>query len=171
MKLSTAQYIEKIGDDAVKATKGTPLFPSVLIAQAIIESGNGNSSLAREPNNNHFGIKAGSSWKGAKVELLTSEFLNGKWVKIKEPFRVYPNTVASLKDRNKLFNYSRYKKVLTAQTPEEQATEIHKAGYATAPSYSASLIKMINDSRYNLKRFDEKKSEKTCECCGQLLLS
>lgn len=170
MKLSTSQYIDKIGNDAVKSTKGTNLFPSVLIAQAIIESGNGSSSLAREPYNNHFGIKATSSWKGSRVEMMTSEFINGKWIKVKQPFRAYPNTVSSLKDRNKLFNLSRYKKVLTAITPEEQATEIHKAGYATAPTYAASLITIIN--RYNLKRFDEKKREETtCSCCGQSLPS
>lgn len=168
MKLSTSQYIDKIGNDAVKATKGTPLFPSVLIAQAIIESGNGNSSLAREPYHNHFGIKATKSWRGSKVEMMTSEYINGKWIRVKQPFRAYPNTVASLTDRNRLFNLSRYRKVLTAQTPEQQASEIHKGGYATAPTYAASLITIIN--RYNLKRFDEKKSEKlTCTCCGQFL--
>lgn len=167
MKLTRQQYIDSIADAAIKSTQGTKLFPSVLIAQAILESGDGNSSLSRPPHNNHFGIKATSSWKGARVYKSTREYLNGKWVVVNEPFRAYPNTVASLKDRNKLFNLNRYKKVHEATTPEEQAKAIHDAGYATAPTYASSLVSLIE--RYNLKKYDQKKSVVTCPHCLQLL--
>lgn len=76
-------FIHKYRDWAISSTYGTGIFPSVKMAQAIIESASssgvpGESSLA-DKYNNFFGIKSsGSDWKGKSVNLSTGEFLDGK---------------------------------------------------------------------------------------------
>ena len=133
---------------------GTGLFPSVLLAQAALESGWGQSILANKFNN-LFGIKADKSWKGETVILPTREVLNGKTVTIEQPFRVYSNASDSFSDRNKFLKKNpRYTKagVFEAKTPESQAIALQTAGYATDPGYAAAIIKIINT--YDLKRFD-----------------
>lgn len=148
-------FIKKFTNIIIKASQGTGLFPSVFMAQAILESGWGNSSLAKEYNN-YFGIKADNSWKGPKVNLKTREVFNGKDTYITDGFRVYDNPEQSFYDRVEfLKKFSRYKKVFTAPTPEDQAWELQKAGYATDPNYANAIINLINQN--NLKSLDEKK--------------
>lgn len=133
------------------------LFPSVIIAQAILESGWGESALTKTYNN-HFGMKKGSGtnyggWGGQTVTLKTGEVINGQRVTINGVFRVYPSLQASIIDHNGLFyTLSRYKAVLTAKTPQEQIQAIKNGGYATATNYVNSVMKVINDN--NLTRFD-----------------
>ncbi|OFY36258.1 MAG: hypothetical protein A2W91_05580 [Bacteroidetes bacterium GWF2_38_335] len=138
----------------VKAAKGTGLFPSLFMAQAILESGNGQSSLAKIYNN-HFGIKATPDWKGKVVRMSTREVFNGNEVYIKDGFRWYEDPADSFKDRVKfLQENSRYKKngVFTAKSPEEQADALQKAGYATDPNYASTLKMLI--SKNKLKELD-----------------
>lgn len=155
--LSRKQFIDKYGPEAQKATAGTVLFPSVMLAQAILESDNGNSSLTRQAFN-FFGIKANSSWINAGkpfIEKTTTEYVNGEPIKIVDKFRRYASPVDSFKDRNNfLLTNSRYTKagVFTSKTPEAQAKALQTAGYATDPNYANLLISLINTN--NLKRFD-----------------
>lgn len=155
--LSRSQFIDKYGPYARQATEGTLLFPSVMLAQAILESNNGNSLLTREAFN-FFGIKADKSWLNAGkpyVSKQTTEYVDGEPVVIVGKFRKYSNPTESFKDRNNfLLSNSRYTKagVFSAKTPEEQARALQTAGYATDPNYSTLLIKLINQN--NLKQFD-----------------
>lgn len=80
--MSRLDFINKYADWVISSTFGTGIFPSVKMAQMIIESGNsagiaGESSLAKKYNN-YFGIKADSSWKGKSVNLATGEYFNKK---------------------------------------------------------------------------------------------
>ena len=152
--LTRSQFIKQYAPVAKAAAQGTGLFPSVFIAQAILESGNGNSSLTKQANN-FFGIKADSSWLGNYVIKPTKEFINGVEVIINAKFRAYNTAFDSFADRvNFLKRNSRYSKagVFIAATPEQQAQALQKAGYATDPEYSNLLIKLINQN--NLKQFD-----------------
>lgn len=147
-------FIEKIAKDAIDATLGNGLFASVLIAQACLEGRDGQSVLAKKYNN-HFGIKAGSTWSGAIAQMLTKEYLKGAWVTVKAAFRAYPNHFAGFVDRcNFLLSNSRYTKagVFSAKTPIEQAQALQKAGYATDPKYAASLASIIRI--YGLEKYD-----------------
>jgi len=54
-----------------------------------------------------------------------------------------------------LLKFSRYKAALQAATPEQQAIELKRAGYATAPDYATAIIDIID--RYNLKKLDKQK--------------
>lgn len=71
-------------------------YASVMIAQAIVESGWGNSTLASAPNYNLFGIKG--SYNGQSVTMPTSEYVNGQWITVNAAFRKYPSYKESLQD-------------------------------------------------------------------------
>ena len=152
--ISRAAFILTHKNDVIKANTGTHLFPSVTMAQAILESNNGNSGLTRKYNN-FFGIKANKHWVGKKVIVPTREVFNGKSVIIKQPFRVYNSAIDSFKDHAEfLITNSNYTKagVFQAITPEQQAIALQKARYATDPKYASLLISLIN--KYNLKSLD-----------------
>lgn len=158
--MTRADFIKKYGNAVITSTYGTGIFPSVKMAQMIIESANskgvpGASSLASKYNN-FFGIKADRTWKGKAVNLSTGEHFNGKDVMIVDGFRVYNSVADSLKDHTDfVLKFSRYDKALNAETPEEQAKLLQSAGYATSPTYASALISIINAN--NLKELDKKK--------------
>jgi flagellum-specific peptidoglycan hydrolase FlgJ len=157
--MTRQEYIEQFKKVVKDAVKGTGLFPSLMMAQAILESSDkngvpGNSSLARLYNN-HFGIKADKSWTCKKVNLQTREVFDGKEVMIGDYFRVYDDAAQSFKDRIQfLKKNTRYAKagVFTAKTPEEQAQALKAAGYATDPNYATVLSALIN--RLSLRELD-----------------
>jgi flagellum-specific peptidoglycan hydrolase FlgJ len=158
--MTRGEYIKKFAKVVIDSVNGTGLFPSVMMAQAILESSNkygnvGGSTLARDYNN-HFGIKADRSWKGKKVNLQTREVFNNRDEMIGDFFRVYDDPAKSFKDRNEfLVKNSNYQRagVFLAQTPEAQAEALQRAGYATDPRY-ANMIKALI-SMYKLKELDE----------------
>lgn len=158
--MTRQEYIQKFKKAAIDSIKGTGLFPSVLMAQAILESSNAQGqpglSLLSRKYNNHFGVKADKSWKGKKVNLQTGEVYNGVNVVVGDYFRVYDNPAQSFKDRNEfLVKNPRYTKagVFKATTPERQADALQKAGYATDPQYAAKLKSLIRT--LHLKTLDE----------------
>ena len=161
----TESYINRYAKDMIDASQGTGLFPSVMMAQGILESGNGKSQLAAKYNN-HFGIKCQCRacpcfLLGQYVELPTKEEVNGRVITITDKFRSYKNTYDSFVDRiSFLKENTRYKNagVFSARTPQEQTAALQKAGYATASSYSNQLNQLI--SRYNLERLDKIKAER-----------
>ena len=161
---SRKQYIDRFSKAAVDSTKGTNLFPSVVMAQAILESsdskGNaGNSQLAKFYNN-HFGIKADIGWKGKKVMMPTREVIGGKSKMVNAWFRHYDNPEQSFNDRAQFLSKNpRYitAGVFIAKTPEAQAEALQRAGYATDPDYAKLLIGIINSNK--LKSLDTVKNE------------
>ena len=155
------QFIESIEKGAKKSYKKYGIYPSVTIAQAILESGWGKSKLAKE-SNNIFGIKADSSWDGESVEVITSENHNDKVV---AKFRRYEDINESIEDHAKFLVYNpRYKKhgVFDAKNYKEQAQSLEDAGYSTKkdkngnPIYADMLIDLIE--RYNLQNIDKNMS-------------
>ena len=81
-------FLSKIKDGCL-ASWEHGILPSVSAAQAILESGWGESLLAQYPNHNLFGIKASSDWKGKRVDLPTQEYIDGKFVTVEATFRKY----------------------------------------------------------------------------------
>ncbi len=149
-------FIAKYSQDVIDATCGTGLFPSVAMAQLIIEGADehgvaGNGITFRLANNG-FGIKADPSWTGPKESFNTPN--DGKPISY---FRVYPSIKDSIADHTKfLKENSRYPShgVFTAKTPEEQTDALAKAGYSEKPypQYATGLNAMITG--YNLKKLD-----------------
>lgn len=150
--MTRKEYIDSIATIAVNSCSGTGLFPSTMIAQAIIESNNGNSDLAKEANN-HFGIKADRSWKGTVWSGKTREVISGKDVYIVDGFRWYPTLLEGFKDRNNFLKANpRYAKagVFDTLTPQSQAYYFEEAGYATDPNYAETICKVIQNEGLEL---------------------
>ena len=143
-------FINKHKKDVIIATYGTNIFPSVKMAQMILESGWGEDAPVKLANN-YFGIKKGVGWNGETIELKTSK--DAQKVNV---FRKYPNALDSIKDHsNFLLNNKRYENagVFNAKTPEEQIKAIAKAGYAEDKNYPNTIISIINSNK--LKDIDE----------------
>ena len=131
---------------------------SVTIAQAIHESGWGRSGLNRD-GNSYFGMKCfgspGIIATGCRP-YATTECSQESCYGTRASFRIYTNVWASFKDHGlALATLARYRKAFRyVNDPNRFAIEIHKAGYATGPTYAKSLIRIMK--QYNLYRFDRK---------------
>ncbi|MEG0079552.1 glucosaminidase domain-containing protein [Enterococcus sp.] len=155
---TTQRFIKTIGEDARNLGQKHGLYASVMIAQAILESASGNSSLASPPNYNLFGIKG--SYKGTSVNFATQEDDGGgNHFTIRANFRKYPSYKQSLEDYVKLirgglpYNHNFYSGVWKSNTKSYQdATRFLMGRYATDTSYAAKLNGLIRT--YNLTAYD-----------------
>jgi len=151
--MTIASFIVTIAPIAIKLhVEGSPIFPSVRIAQAGLETG-----WSIPPWNNLVGFKVGSRppngyWKGAYVNKGTWEVYDGKRTDVVAAFRAYDSIEDCFRDQDELFKLTRYARVRNARTPEEQADMLQVCGYATDPQYAAKLKNII--FMYDLKRYD-----------------
>ena len=145
------KYIEKYSSVAVSEMHRSGVPASITLAQGLVESAAGQSTLATKANN-HFGIKCHSDWKGKKTYRDDD--------KANECFRVYSNAAASFKDHSDFLRYQDRYKFLFDLDPTDYkgwAKGLKKAGYATDRLYADKLIKVIED--YELYRFDSEAGE------------
>ena len=148
------EFIEKLAVYAIEDMKKTNVPASLTIAQGILESADGNSSLTRLANN-LFGMK-GTGTAGS-ITLPTREYIGGIWVTVSAKFRKYHNWGESVADHSNLFlngvswNRDLYRNVI-GKDGITAAQEVAKAGYATDPNYSTKLINLINEN--NLLDYD-----------------
>lgn len=125
---------------------------SPIIAQAILESGWGKSSLASKYHN-YFGLKCGGAWKGKSVNMATQEeYTVGVMTDIRDNFRVFDSMEDGVKGYFDFINYSRYANLKGVKDPEEYCRRIKADGYATSSKYVDSLLRVIREN--NLTRFD-----------------
>lgn len=143
MAYTRVQFIEKVGPLAQKDANSSKVLASLTIAQAILESNNGNSTLTREANA-LFGIKA-TNWRGKVWTGKTIEYYNpSSPVTITAGFRAYDSWEDSIADHSMLLTgASRYKAVVGESDYKKACRAIHKAGYATDPLYETKLIGLI----------------------------
>jgi LysM repeat protein len=138
-KMSRSEYIALYKDDAVRDMQKTGVPASITMAQALLESDDGNSTLATEANN-HFGIKC-SNWTG-------NTFIKDDDTK-DECFRKYNSVLESYDDHsNFLKTRPRYAALFQLSLTDYKgwANEMKRAGYATNPQYAERLIKIIEDN-------------------------
>jgi len=149
-QFSRQQYISKYQLLAIEEMGRSGIPASIKMAQAVLESENGNSELSRK-SNNHFGIKCKRNWKGGKVYY--DDDARG------ECFRKYKSVEDSYIDHsNFLMSNPRYA-FLFELAPDDYvgwAKGLKQAGYATARDYDKRLIKIIEDNK--LYRLDYKES-------------
>lgn len=139
-------YLNKYSALAVSEMKRTGIPASITLAQGMVESNYGRSTLARK-GNNHFGIKCHSDWNGGRV--YHDDNRRG------ECFRSYRSDEESYRDHSDfLVNGSRYRELFRLASDDYKgwAHGLKKAGYATDPKYSSMLIRKIEE--YGLHRFD-----------------
>ena len=142
------EYIKKYRDLAVEEMKRYHIPASITLAQGLLESGAGQSELARK-SNNHFGIKCGGDWRGKTVRH--DDDARG------ECFRAYKHPKESYEDHSKfLVNRPRYASLFKLQITDYKgwARGLKKAGYATNPRYADQLIGIIE--LYDLHKYDTK---------------
>lgn len=153
-KFTRQQFIDKLAPLAIEDMRKTGVPASLTIAQAILESADGNSTLAQQANN-LFGMK-GKGTAGS-IRLPTKEYRNGEWITIHTDFRKYNNWAESVADHSNLFingvswNRNLYRGVIGVDGITA-AREVAKAGYATDPDYDTKVIKLITD--HQLVKFD-----------------
>lgn len=141
---SPDEFIATMMPMAQDAAARIGVDPSVLVAQAALETGWGKSILRQDDGSssfNLFNIKATGSWKGDSARAVTSEYENGQVVKETAQFRAYGSYADSFHDLvNLLQNNDRYQGVLkAADNPEQFVKELQKAGYATDPNYASKI--------------------------------
>ncbi len=162
---TTDQFLKKIADDAQEIGQKEGIYASVMMAQAILESGSGNSLLSSEPNHNLFGIKG--SYKESSVTFNTLEQdSSGQSYQIRAQFRKYPSYKESLEDYADLIkngltgNPDFYKPTWKSETKDyKEATKYLEGRYATDRQYSQKLNAIIE--AYDLTKYDEPKKEAT----------
>lgn len=151
--MGTTYYINLIGTLVHKyMTDYNICCASIPIAQAILESGWGSSTLAANYHNHH-GMKCGSSWTGKSVNLTTKEeYSAGTLTTIKDNFRVYDNDDAGVKGYFEFLQYSRYSNLKGVTDYKEFAQLIKDDGWATSSSYVTNLINLVET--YDLTTWD-----------------
>ncbi|XP_022835380.1 uncharacterized protein LOC111362860 [Spodoptera litura] len=158
---TTETFIAKIGEEARTVGQEKDLYASVMIAQAILESGSGSSQLSQEPNFNLFGIKG--DYEGQFVVYGTWEDDGqGNSYNTDAAFRVYPSYKESFEDYSELLTdgltgdttfYSGTWKSMTETY--QDATEFLTGRYATDTLYNQKLDSLIET--YNLTQYDHEK--------------
>ncbi|WP_346829847.1 flagellar assembly peptidoglycan hydrolase FlgJ [Pseudomonas abietaniphila] len=126
--------------------------PTVLVAQAALETGWGKSIMRQSDgssSHNLFGIKAQGNWQGPEARAITSEFRDGKMVKETADFRSYDSYASSFHDLvSFLQNNNRYQATLkSADNPEQFVKELQKAGYATDPDYASKISQIAKQMK------------------------
>ena len=136
--------------------KATGVPASVTLAQAIIESGWGDSHMGDAWN--FFGIKAKSG--EPFVVVRTREVVGGKDVFINAKFRRFASMEECFREHGRfLRDNPRYAPAFKTTDPESFARAIHAAGYATDPHYSDALIRIIREN--DLTQYDTDAGSRT----------
>jgi flagellum-specific peptidoglycan hydrolase FlgJ len=143
-------FINEVAPWAMAAQRRYGVPASVTIAQAIDESGWGQSVLATR-DHNLFGIK-GAGPAGSDL-VPTREYQAGQLVSQTSEFRMYHNIAESVDDHGKLLATSQYYRQAMAERRDPNAFAAALTGvYATDPQYGAKLVGLMQ--RYDLYRYD-----------------
>lgn len=139
------EYIETYSEMAIEQQKAHGIPASITLAQGLLESRAGQSSLATN-GNNHFGIKCHNEWKGDTL-LRNDDAAN-------ECFRSYATAAESFNDHSRFLLRKRYAPLFENEVTDYAAWAkgLKSCGYATDPNYATRLITIIE--RYGLYLFD-----------------
>jgi LysM repeat protein len=147
-RMTRSEYFETYREMAVREMHRSGVPASITLAQGALESGDGNSTLARNANN-HFGIKCHNDWNGRKI-YQDDDAKN-------ECFRKYPSVEDSYRDHSEYLRGKQRYAFLFELDPLDYkgwARGLKKAGYATNPAYANKLIEIIDE--YGLHRYDRR---------------
>ena len=149
MASKNQQYAEQYAEYSMEQMRLYGIPASVTLAQGMLESANGQSTLAQN-GNNHFGIKATQSWldAGGRYSLHNDDKPDEKFCNYDSVADSYTHHSQFLKDN------SRYAACFRLQADDYKgwAQELDRAGYATSGTYAPSLISIIE--RNNLQKYD-----------------
>ena len=146
-RITPEEYIQTYKDIAMCEMREHKIPASIILAQGLLESGAGNSALAREAKN-HFGIKCHKGWTGKTYYMDDDEK--------DECFRKYDNVEDSFRDHSDfLCGRTRYAALFDLEITDYEgwAKGLKAAGYATNPKYAQLLIDRIE--LYDLTKYDK----------------
>ena len=146
-------YIAQYKDLAIKEMQRVKIPASISLAQAILESAGGQSSMATEANN-HFGIKCHNNWTGERYYMKDDD-RDASGEIIQSCFRKYRDPYQSWMDHSDyLLSSQRYATLFTFDIYDYKrwAQGLKAAGYATAPTYAEMLVERIE--KYQLYQYD-----------------
>jgi Mannosyl-glycoprotein endo-beta-N-acetylglucosaminidase len=153
-------YILKYGHIAQTESFKSGIPASIILAQAILESGFGNSDLSKR-SNNHFGIKWKSKEDGDFVSALDDDYdKDGK--RIASRFVKYDSPIASFRHHSRFISQKRHYRPLFKYGRTDfinWAYGLKVCGYSTDSDYGTKLIKLIR--LYNLDSYDNCYLDKT----------
>jgi flagellar protein FlgJ len=147
-----ADFVRSMWPHAEQAGRELGVDPQALLAQAALETGWGKS-VPCDANGgcsyNLFGIKAGSQWSGATVNVPTLEFEDGVAVRKVDRFRSYESPAESFRDYAALIrNSSRYTGAVgSGGDVASFAAALQEGGYATDPAYADKIVRVANEIR------------------------
>ena len=144
-------FLLRMKEHAIEASNATGIPARFMLGQAALESGWGKHEIRRadgSPSFNLFNIKAGRDWKGATVDVLTTEYVDGVPRKMTQKFRAYGSYAEGFQDYAALMqNNPRYTEVLKQRDGAGFAQGLQRAGYATDPRYADKLTSILNGER------------------------
>lgn len=148
------EFIQKIAGYVKKYAAAYEIkVCSPIIAQAILESGWGESRLAKDYHN-YFGLKCGTKWQGKSVNLATwEEYEAGTATVISDYFRVFDNMEEGVKGYFELLQLPRYQNLKGITEPGRYLETIWADGYATSSVYVQKNMELIE--QYQLTKYDE----------------
>lgn len=164
---TTETFIQMIGPEAQQLAWKEGLYASVMIAQAMLETGSGSSQLSQAPHHNLFGIKG--SYQGKQVSFDTQEDQgDGQLYTIQAAFRQYPSYKESLEDYARLLkqgvsgNSTIYQRTWKeAAGTYQEATKALTGTYATDTAYDKKLNELIET--YDLTSYDQEPAKEATE--------
>lgn len=154
---AVVSFVNEIGPIIVEegTKRGYKIF-STVIAQAIVESRYGQSTLGSRYHN-YFGLKCGTAWvlqgKPSVVLKTKEEYKVGTLTTIKDAFRVYPDMEAGVAGYYDFISTKRYANLKDAISYTQYAQYLKADGYATSSSYISTLVNTVQ--KYGLTAFDD----------------
>ena len=146
--VASQNFLSRMKEHAIAASNATGIPAKFLLGHAALESGWGNGEIRTadgSPSHNLFGIKAGRNWKGATVDVTTTEYVDGAPRKMVQTFRAYASYAQAFQDYASLLqNSPRYAAVLKQSDGAGFAQGLQRAGYATDPQYAEKLTRILN---------------------------
>jgi LysM repeat protein len=171
-KMTRTRYFDAYKEMAIHEMYRSGVPASITLAQGALESGDGNSRLARS-GNNHFGIKCHEDWNGRKIYEDDDDK--------NECFRKYKSVEDSYRDHSDYLKAkTRYAFLFDLNITDYKgwARGLKKAGYATSSTYAQSLIDIIEE--FGLQQYDrtgetarlphEKTSNKSVNTSSRLVM-
>ncbi|MBV8270871.1 MAG: flagellar assembly peptidoglycan hydrolase FlgJ [Cupriavidus sp.] len=142
-----SNFVNRMAGPAMAASRASGVPAKLIVGQAALESGWGRREILNADGSttfNVFGIKAGANWKGATTEVLTTEYVDGQPQKVRARFRAYGSYDEACNDYARLLTTNpRYAGVVAANSADEAAHGLQRAGYATDPAYGEKLVRIM----------------------------
>ena len=156
MALTNNEFINQIAPIICKEAKARGYkFPSAIIAQACLESNYGRSQLSAKYHN-YNGMKCGSSWKGASVNMATKEeYTTGTLTQIRDNFRVFESMEAGVIGYFDFITMKRYTNLKEATSPLDFIEKLKADGWATSSTYVKNVYSVLTSN--SLTKYDDYK--------------